>query len=73
MLREIAQTFSLEFSEDARWVALIALAAAMAFALFSTYVFLRLIDVRPFLVFLPVDGHLPPVCGLCVLFGTLAV
>ena len=30
-------------------------------------VYLKLATVRPLLVFLPVDGEMPPVCGFCVL------
>lgn len=59
-----------EFSRDVRWVAYLAISTTLTLALFSSYVFLRLAEVRPLLVFLQVDGHLPPVCGLCVLFGT---
>ena len=59
-----------EFSRDAQWVAYFALGAFVVLAFFASHVFLSLTAVRPFLVFVPVDGHAPPVCGLSVLFGT---
>jgi hypothetical protein len=66
--REFTEGFP-EFSEDVRWVGYLAAGSALTFIVFSSYVFGRLIEVRPLLVFVSVDGRLPPVCGLCVLFG----
>ena len=56
--------------ENARWVALFALGAAGLFAAFCAHVYLQLATVRPLLVFIEVDGHAPPICGICVLFGS---
>jgi len=47
----------------------VALCAAAAFAALSAQLYLQLATVRPFLVFVLVSNEMPPVCGLCVLFG----
>ena len=56
-----------KFSPRALWVALFGMSALIAFALHSSYVFLQLSTVRPLLVFIFVNGKVPPICGLCFL------
>jgi hypothetical protein len=58
-----------ELSEHFRWVVYLGLAAGAALSLTAILVFLELSRVRPMLVFVMVDGQLPPICGFCVLFG----
>jgi len=43
--------------------------ALLVLATSATHVFNELATVRPLLVFVSVDGQMPPVCGFCVLFG----
>ncbi len=54
--------------DELRWAAFFALGAAGVFAAFCAHVYLQLATVRPLLVFIEVDGHAPPICGICVLF-----
>jgi len=46
---------------------LFAMASAWAAVQIVGDVYLQLATVRPLLVFLPVDGEMPPICGFCVL------
>ena len=53
----------------ARWAWIALLALGIAF-FWGAHFYVQLATLRPFLVFITVDGHAPPVCGLCVLFGS---
>ena len=44
-------------------------AVSVAFA-YGVWVYLQLCTVRPLLVYVLVAGEMPPICGLCILFGT---
>ena len=54
--------------EKFSWLSAFVLGAVAVFAAFSAHVYLQLSTVRPLLVFIQVDRHAPPICGICVLF-----
>jgi hypothetical protein len=61
---------ALEWELGSERLCLLGASAALAFMWFCFHVYTQLTVLRPFLVFVFVHGEPPPVCGLCVLFGT---
>ncbi len=68
-IRSLGEEVRVHFSQRMPWVMLFAAGASGLLAAFYAHVYTQLAAVRPLLVFVLVNGELPPICGFCVLFG----
>jgi hypothetical protein len=68
MWRKAINKVALDLERD--WLMLFGTGAMTALALFCANVYVQLSVARPLLFFILINGEPPPVCGLCVLFGT---